>query len=179
MPEKKLKSKAIKILKSEVVRIDSLKPHPRNYRTHPDGQIAHLSRSIAEHGIYRNVVCARDGVILAGHGIVEAAKRAGLKEIPIVRLRIASTDPQALKVMLGDNEIAGLSENDLAGMAGLLEEIKKSGGRKFTVVNEKDPSKPYVVSLNALYKHIIASLNHAKKTGHTINGNELSDYSLA
>ena len=48
---------------------DQLKPHPRNYRDHPQDQIDHLIQSIRENGFYRNVVVANDNTILAGHGV--------------------------------------------------------------------------------------------------------------
>lgn len=54
----------------EMIEIQTLKPHPRNYRTHPEDQIAHLIESISKHGFYRNVVIAKEGTILAGHGVV-------------------------------------------------------------------------------------------------------------
>ena len=95
-------------IKIEKVLVSGLKPHPKNYRKHPEDQIEHLTESIGEHGFYRNVVISKDGVILAGHGVVEAAKKMGLKEIPVVRLGVKSDDPRAIKVLVGDNEIGHL-----------------------------------------------------------------------
>ena len=57
--------------------IVDLKPHPRNYRGHPEGQVAHLEQSLRDHGIYRNVVVANDNTILAGHGVIVAAQKLG------------------------------------------------------------------------------------------------------
>ena len=70
----------------EVLALKDLRPHPRNYREHPEDQLAHLKQSIQKHHIYRNIVIARDGTILAGHGVVEAAKALGLETIPGCRL---------------------------------------------------------------------------------------------
>jgi len=36
--------------------ISELSPHPRNYRHHPDDQIAELRTSIREFGMVRNIV---------------------------------------------------------------------------------------------------------------------------
>jgi ParB-like chromosome segregation protein Spo0J len=74
-------------LRAEFVPLASLKPHPRNYRIHPDDQLEHIIKSIQEHGFYRNVVAARDGTILAGHGVVQAALKMGLKGVPVVPAR--------------------------------------------------------------------------------------------
>lgn len=106
-----------------VVAVDELKVHPRNYREHPEDQLAHLGESIKRHGFYRNAVIARDGTILAGHGTVEAAKKLGMKRIPVVRLDVAPDSKAALKVLTGDNQIAQLAESDDRQLSELLKEI--------------------------------------------------------
>jgi hypothetical protein len=108
----------------EVAQLADLRPHPANYREHTEGQIGHLVQSLREHGFYRNVIVASDGVILAGHGVVDAARAAGMTEIPVVRLSVASDDPKALKVLTGDNEIARLAAIDDRVLADLLREIR-------------------------------------------------------
>src|SRR5688572_19601390 len=94
------------------VSITELKPHPRNYREHPDDQLEHICRSIEQHGVYRNIVTASDLTILAGHGVVKAALKLGIKRLRIVRLPIDADSPQALKLLAGDNEIGKLAEVD-------------------------------------------------------------------
>jgi hypothetical protein len=106
--------------------ISLLKNHPRNYRRHPEDQIDHLVMSITEHGFYRAVVATQDGTILAGHGIVAAAKRMGLTSIPVVVLPIEPDSPQALKVLTGDNELGRLAEIDDRALTEILKEIKDS-----------------------------------------------------
>jgi len=78
----------------ELVAPEALRPHPRNYRHHPVGQLEHLVASLERHGVYRNVATARDGTMLAGHGGVAAALELGLAQIPVVRLHIGPDDPQ-------------------------------------------------------------------------------------
>lgn len=105
--------------------ISELKPHPQNYQLHPDSQLDQIQASIEQHGFYRNVVIANDKTILAGHGVVEAAKRMGKKRVPVIQLNISPDDPKALKVMTSDNEINNLAKvNDRALtelLKGLLE----------------------------------------------------------
>jgi hypothetical protein len=110
--------------KLETVAIADLHPHPRNYRAHPDDQIDHLVESIREHGLYRNIVIARDGTILAGHGVVQAARTMGMEQVPVYRLDIDPNEPRALKVLAGDNEIGHLSEIDDRALSEMLKEIK-------------------------------------------------------
>ena len=113
-------------LPREEVEVSSLKPHPRNYRSHPEDQLEHIMESIRSHGIYRNVVVANDGTILAGHGVVQAVQKMGIKRIPVVRLDLDPNDPLALKVLTGDNEIGHLGEIDERQLTELLKEIHDS-----------------------------------------------------
>ena len=102
------------------VPITSLSPHSRNYRSHPEAQLAHLQASLQEFGWARNVVISSDNVILAGHGIVEAARRRGETEVPVHRLNLPSTDPKAEKFMVLENEVSRLAEDDSEQLAALL-----------------------------------------------------------
>jgi ParB-like nuclease domain len=110
--------------KTEIVPIAYLTPHHRNYQTHPDDEIEHIMESIRLHGIYRNVVITETGTILAGHGVIEAARRLGLIEIPVIRLAYASDDPRALQVLIGDNEIHHLAQVDDRALTELLRGLK-------------------------------------------------------
>lgn len=111
---------------TEMVPLSALRPHPRNYKRHPDEQLDHIIKSIDEHGFYRNVVVARDGTILAGHGVCEAVAKMGLlgpELIPIIRLPIDPEDPRALKVLAGDNEIGKMAEADDRALTELLRDV--------------------------------------------------------
>jgi hypothetical protein len=111
----------------ETVAISDLRPHPRNYRGHPEPQLRHLIQSLREHGVYRNVVVARDGTILAGHGVVEAAKALQWTEIPVYRMDVGPEDPQALKILTGDNEIANLADINDRLLSEVLKDVNESG----------------------------------------------------
>lgn len=112
---------------AEVVPISDLQPHPRNYRTHPEDQIKHLTESIREHGLYRSILITRNGTILAGHGIVEAARKMGTKRIPVIRLNLDPEEPRALKILVGDNELEHLAEIDDRALSEILKQIKNAG----------------------------------------------------
>ncbi len=122
--KRKTKTKTPLHRQSESLLISELKPHPKNYRSHPDDQLEHLAESIGKHGFYRSVVVAKDKTILAGHGIVEAAKKMGLETIPVIKLDILPNDPRALKILTGDNQIAHLGVIDDRVLTELLKEIK-------------------------------------------------------
>ncbi len=110
-------------MKVESVPIGSIRPHPRNYRAHPADQIRHIIQSIRDHGFYRNIVVANDGTILAGHGVVQAAKEMGLAMVPVIKLSVGKDDPGALKILAGDNEISNLGAKDDRALFDILRTI--------------------------------------------------------
>lgn len=107
----------------ELLDVATLKPHPRNDGTHPPDEIAHLKQSLTEHGVYRNVVVADDGTILAGHGVIRAAQALGLTQIPGQRRPYGPDDPRALKILVGDNHIAQLRQQNDDVLTALLAEL--------------------------------------------------------
>jgi len=109
----------------EQVSIDSLKPHSRNYRKHPQQQIEHLASSIAEYGFYRNVIVANDYTILAGHGLTEAAAFAKIKSVPVLKLSLDPYSVKALKLLTIDNEVDHLGDTDMRQLSEILKDILK------------------------------------------------------
>lgn len=85
------------------VKIDELKPHPKNPRIHPDSAIEKLERSIREFGWTNPVLVSRDGYILAGHARVKAAKKAGIEEVPVIYLELEGAKAEAY--MIADNRL--------------------------------------------------------------------------
>lgn len=109
----------------EVLPISDLRPHRRNYRGHPEDELVHIRASLQAHGFYRNIIVARDGTILAGHGVVQAAKSLGLTHAPCRRLDLDPESPEAINVLIGDNEIGHLAEIDDRLLSELLKEVKE------------------------------------------------------
>ena len=107
----------------ELTAVAHLTPHPKNYREHPEDQIDHIAQSIRDHGLYRNVVTANDGTILAGHGVVLAAQRLELKEIPAIRLDIDPDSVGALKLLAADNYLSHFAADDDRALTDLLSEV--------------------------------------------------------
>ena len=103
--------------------VSDLKAHPKNYQNHPDDQLDHIINSINTHGFYRNIVIAKDNVILAGHGVVQAVKKMGKTRVPVIKLDIESNSVKALKVLTSDNEINNLAQVDDEALTQLLTEI--------------------------------------------------------
>ena len=65
---------------------EALKPNPRNVRTHSKKQIRQIANSIKAFGFTTPALIDETGTLLAGHGRVAAAKRLGLKTIPVIKV---------------------------------------------------------------------------------------------
>jgi DNA modification methylase len=114
--------KAVKSpMQIEQVAIKSLKPHPKNPRIHPDSSLDKLVRSIKEFGWTNPILVSEDGLILAGHARLKAAQKAGLKEVPIIRLPLKGAKAEAY--MIADNRIQQETDWDLPMLKDLLQEL--------------------------------------------------------
>jgi hypothetical protein len=83
----------------------SLKPDPRNARTHSKRQVEQIAASIREFGFTNPVLIDPDGVLIAGHGRLLAAKLMGVPEVPTIE-RVGLSDAQKRALRLADNKIA-------------------------------------------------------------------------
>ena len=92
-------------LKIEPRPISSLKAAERNARTHPRKQIRQIAASIERFGFTCPVLIDDDGVIIAGHGRVAAAKLLNLDQVPTLRLSNLSADERRAYA-LADNKLA-------------------------------------------------------------------------
>lgn len=83
----------------------SLAPEPRNARTHPKRQIEQLVASIRLFGFTNPILAGPDGIVIAGHGRLLAAKAMELTAVPVIVLPDLS-DVQKRALRLADNKIA-------------------------------------------------------------------------
>ena len=110
--------------KVERWRLERLIPHARNARTHSEEQVAQIAGSIAEFGFVNPVLVGDDGVIVAGHGRVMAARKLGLSEAPVIVLSHL-TPVQRRALMIADNQITingGWNDEMLAAELAALKE---------------------------------------------------------
>lgn len=118
------------IKQNRVVPLDRLTPHPRNYRSHPDAQISKLVSSLARFGQGRSIV-VQDGpqgyLIVAGHGIVEAAKKLDLTELRADILPADWTPGQVDGYLIADNLHSQDATDDQDALAQLLQEQQDAG----------------------------------------------------
>jgi DNA modification methylase len=85
-----------------------LKVNPRNARTHSPRQVEQIAASVREFGWITPIVVDEDGVVLAGHGRLQAARLLGLTGVPTVEVKHL-TAARKRAFMLADNRLAELA----------------------------------------------------------------------
>lgn len=100
--------------KIELVSVKSLINHPKNNNKHSTEQIERLTKLIEYQG-FRNPLVVQKGtnLIVAGHGRLEAAKKLGMKEVPVTYQEFDS-EAQLYAYLTSDNAIHSWSELDLS-----------------------------------------------------------------
>ena len=86
-------------------KVDELIPYVRNSRTHSDEQVAQIAASIKEFGWTNPILVDGEGVIIAGHGRLLAARKLGFTEVPTIELRDL-TEAQKKAYVIADNRLA-------------------------------------------------------------------------
>lgn len=127
------------------VRVTDLVPHPGNYRSHPEEQVQRLQSSLHHHKQQKNVVLWRGGpdefgtdlppnTILAGHGLVDAAKARG--DEFIWASYYTESDPTSY--VAADNEsVRGAKDDDLK-LYELCAQAREAGKLDATGITEKE-----------------------------------------
>lgn len=85
--------------------IASLKSHHRKLRKHPEAQLVKLTASIREFGFTLPLLVDEDGVLIVGEARLEAARRVGLAELPVIVADHWSR-AQVKSYRLADNRLA-------------------------------------------------------------------------
>ena len=150
--------------------VAKLKPHPQNYKAHPEDQLEHLKQSITDNGIYRNVIVAKDNTILAGHGVVKAAQALGLTSVPVLKLELDSNSIEAVKLLTADNEVSHLGEVDDRALSNILKEIMEKSDLLGTGYDE-------MMLQNLLY--VTRPASEIKTTDHAAEWMGMPDYEIS
>jgi DNA modification methylase len=130
-------TKATSVVETEPRAIAALRPHPRNYRRHPERQLELLRESLRIHGQQKPVVITPDGTILAGHGLVEAAQAEGWIELACH----VYDGPYPEAFLAIDNRASDLAEDDEAALAALLRDLDAAGNLSAAGYQDDDLSE--------------------------------------
>lgn len=105
----------------KTVTVADLKPHPDNPNTHPPKQIDELAKSLTKFTQIKNVVIWNDRII-AGHGVIEAAKKAGILTLEAQDIS-HWPEERATEFMLADIRLPDMGFFDEAAMVEALRHI--------------------------------------------------------
>ncbi len=158
---------------NKIVPIDKLIPHPRNYRSHPESQIAKLVSSLARFGQGRSI-CVQDGpegyIIVAGHGIVEAAKQLDYTEIRADILPANWTSEQIEGYLVADNLHSEESNDDDEMLAQLLQEQKDAGFALESIGSDDESLRQLLASLDGDLRESMKVNQGRAYEGETLDG---------
>ena len=121
------------------VNVAALTPHPRNYNQHSAGQVGDLRRSLRRFGQVRSIVvqAQADGLhhlIVAGHGIVTAARAEGIETLRADIIPADWDDAMVLAYLAADNELARQGQPDEAQLAALLRDVQATADRELAAL---------------------------------------------
>jgi DNA modification methylase len=106
--------------------VTELLPSARNSRVHSDEQVEQIVKSIEEFGFIKPIYIDAQDEIIAGHGSVKAAKKLGMKQVPVVVLKHL-TETQKRALLIADNKIPMNAAWDVHMLQIELKELKAEG----------------------------------------------------
>ncbi len=133
----------------EHVPFDSLRPDPANPRRISDAELEALMRSIQQFGLVDPVIARRDdGTVIGGHQRLVAARKLGLKSVPVIFVDLPLEQARLLNLAL--NKISGSWDEEL--LARLLADLS-AGAADLTLTGFSDDE----------VKKLLRSLDHREK----------------
>ena len=84
--------------------IKELKPYKKNAKKHSKEQVEQIANSIKEFGFTQPVIIDKNNCVVAVHGRILGAKKAGIKSVPTVCLE-ELTEEQIKAYRLVDNKL--------------------------------------------------------------------------
>lgn len=97
-------------MKVQKMKISEVKPYDKNPRNNDNGVDA-VANSVKEFGWQQPIVVDKNNVIIVGHTRYKAAKKLGMKEVPVV-VADNLTDEQVKAYRLADNKTGELTTWD-------------------------------------------------------------------
>jgi len=110
--------------KIEKWNIDKLIPYAKNSRIHSQAQVAQIAASMKEWGWPNPILVDEGGQIIAGHGRVLAARKLGVKEIPVM-IAEGWSDTKKKAYVIADNKLALNAGWDAELLRLEIEELKE------------------------------------------------------
>lgn len=146
--------------------IKELKPYKKNAKKHSKEQVEQIANSIKEFGFTQPVIIDKHNSVVAGHGRILGAKKAGLKQVPTVCLEDL-TEEQIKAYRLVDNKL-NESEWDSDLLKQSLDEIAEMDMEVFgfamdSLADEEleiEPDVPFTEILNEENNYIVLKFDN-------------------
>lgn len=106
--------------------VADLRPYERNARTHTPQQINQLVAAMREWGWTIPILVDESDMIIAGHGRLEAAKKMGVTEAPVIVAR-GWTEQQKRAYSVADNRLGDNSTWNAANLRMEISDLKLEG----------------------------------------------------
>lgn len=148
-------------LRRLLVPLASLALDPSNLRLHDDKSFDAIATSLRRFGQQKPIVVDAGGVVIAGNGTLEAARRLGWTHIAAVPSKLSGAERVAYSI--ADNRTAELSrwdtkalqavldaipKEDLAGTGFTIDDLAELAGREPAAIEDEAPAPlPYAVTL--------------------------------
>ena len=138
------------LIQVENLPIGGLKPDPANPRRISDEELESLTRSIREFGLVEPIIARKEDLqVIGGHQRLLAARRLGLKQVPVVLVDLSEEQARLLNLAL--NRISGTWDQELLGR--LLAELADVPAVDLTLSGfSEDELKKYLKGLEAREK---------------------------
>lgn len=109
-----------------MVAVEDIVPYPRNAKTHPPDQVERLRHSLDMFGFVRPLLINERMELLAGHGMLLAARASGMEQVP-VQVVHGLTRAQERAYIHADNKLSELASWDLGVLDSELRELEGLG----------------------------------------------------
>lgn len=107
----------------ELIAVKDLKPHPQNWRLHPEPQMAALAESVDRHGVLQFPVWnRRTGHTLDGHARVKLAGERKLKDLKVVVVDVPET--KELQILVTLDRVGEMRTRDEGALVDLLRALE-------------------------------------------------------
>jgi site-specific DNA-methyltransferase (adenine-specific) len=163
------------VSKNNQLKIDLIKPYPRNSKVHSKKQIDLIAKSIKEFGFKQPIVVDKNNEVIIGHARLEAAKQLGLKEVPTIDASDL-TDKQVKALRLADNKLAELATwdmnlaieelkglDDLIDLTGFDRDLLIEPDAKDDVIPDSAPTRAKKGDIWALGRHRVMCGDSTKR----------------
>ena len=109
------------MLKIQQMELSALKPWEDNPRI-SDEAVDAVAKSIESFGFNVPILCDRQFTIIAGHTRWKAAKKIGMKSVPVITLELSEAQRDAFAV--ADNKTGEIADWDYSRLRKILEKLK-------------------------------------------------------